>query len=128
MLGGSLHSGIHLPGSIRLNGRSRVGWGGGGRVGTGKETGAMVLSQRSICNFTFLIFCIWWKFWLTRENITLFTFFMRRPVFIRVWPNFTGFRVWTSILHVFCVLTRKIERFYELIRIFNNHEKNDFSM
>jgi hypothetical protein len=43
---------------------------------------------------------------------------------MRVWPSqpdFAGFRVLTPILHVFCVLTRKIGWFYELKRIFNNH-------
>jgi hypothetical protein len=43
---------------------------------------------------------------------------------MRVWPSqpdFIDFRFLTPILHVFCVLTRKIGRFYELKRIFNNH-------
>jgi hypothetical protein len=52
-------------------------------------------------------------------------FFTSQPVFMRVWPSqpdFVGFQVLTPILHVFCVLTRKIGRFYELERIFNNHD------
>jgi hypothetical protein len=57
-----------------------------------------------------------------------FTFLPSQPVFLRVWPSqpdFAGFRVLTPILHVFCVLTRKIGRFYELKRIFNNHVWTD---
>jgi len=57
-----------------------------------------------------------------------FTFFMSQPVFMRVWscqPNFAGFWVSTLILHVFCVLTRKIGQFYKLKRIFNNHGPNN---
>ena len=69
-------------------------------------------------------FCFCWKFCLTRENVTFLTFFPSWPVFKIVLPgltDFTGFRVLTPILHVLCVLTCKIERFYELKRIFNNH-------
>ena len=113
-----------------------------GRVGDGDlETGKRLV----LCNFAFLIVCPlqlcicllvkwnrecegvkrWkWIFLLTRGIITFFMFFTSQPVFMRVWPSqldFAGFRVLTPILHVFCVLTRKIGRFYELKRIFNNH-------
>ena len=51
-------------------------------------------------------------------------FFTSQPVFLRVWPSqpdFADFRVLTPTLHIFCILTRKIGRFYELKHIFNNH-------
>jgi hypothetical protein len=38
--------------------------------------------------------------------------------------DFTGFQVLTLILHVLCVLTRKIGQFYESKHIFNNHALN----
>jgi hypothetical protein len=49
-----------------------------------------------------------------REIGPVFTFFMGWPDFMRVWPgltDFTGFRVLNPILHVLCILTRKIADF-----------------
>jgi len=51
----------------------------------------------------------------------VFNVFSELTCFYASLTDFTDFRVLTSILHVLCVLTHKIGRFYELKRIFNNH-------
>ena len=63
-------------------------------------------------------------FRLSRENVTFFTFLRFSTVlcdFEQVLCDFNDFRVLPPFLHVLWVLTRKIVRFYELKRIFNNH-------
>jgi len=63
-------------------------------------------------------------FWLSREN-TMFLTFLRVVTilcdFEPVLCDFNDFRVLPPFVHVLWVSTRKIIRFDELKRIFNNH-------
>ena len=70
----------------------------------------------------------WVMAWRGGEWINLFTSVklvnsVRVHLVYRVWlslTEFTGFRVFNLILHVIYMLTRKIIRFYESTRDFNN--------
>jgi hypothetical protein len=66
-------------------------------------------------------------FRVSRENVMFLTFLRVVTVlcdFEQVLCDFNDFRVLPPFLHVLWVLTRKIVRFYELKRIFNNHGYN----